>query len=135
MRQQIFAVIDTNVLVSAILSHNADAATVRVIDCIRTGIIVPVFNAEIIEEYLEVLSRPKFNLAAEMITKLIISLKQVGVVTERTSYNEKLPDPKDRVFYEVSLTGDSYLVTGNIKHFPHKPKIVTPAEMMRIIGE
>lgn len=30
---------------------------------------------------------------------------------------------------------DSYLVTGNIKHFPKKPFVVTPAEILQIIHE
>ncbi len=44
------------------------------------------------------------------------------------------PDPKDVVFYEVALSKeDAYLVTGNIKHFPKKPFVVTPAEMLAIL--
>jgi len=42
----------------------------------------------------------------------------------------EMPDPKDKVFYEIVMekrkTEDAYLVTGNIKHFPAKPFIVTP---------
>ena len=30
---------------------------------------------------------------------------------------------------------DSFLVTGNLKHFPKKPFIVSPAEMIQIIHE
>ena len=48
-------------------------------------------------------------------------------------------DPKDRVFYEVVMEErkekDAYLVTGNIKHFPAKPFIVTPRQMLDIILE
>ncbi len=47
------------------------------------------------------------------------------------------PDPKDRVFYEVVMEGrkseDAYLVTGNIRHFPEKPFVVTPRQMLDII--
>ena len=46
-------------------------------------------------------------------------------------------DADDIVFYEIVLTGrkttDAYLVTGNIKHFPVKPFVVTPKEMLDII--
>ena len=46
------------------------------------------------------------------------------------------PDPKDIVFYEVTLSKeDAYLVTGNKKHFPDKPIVVTPAEMVEILRE
>ena len=48
--------------------------------------------------------------------------------------DEFLPDPKDMVFYEVALSKeDAYLVTGNTKHFPKKPIVVTPAEMLEIL--
>ncbi len=49
----------------------------------------------------------------------------------------ELPDPKDRIFYEVVMekrkTEEAYLVTGNIRHFPVKPFVVTPREMIDII--
>ena len=51
---------------------------------------------------------------------------------------EIIPDPKDIAFYEVVMEGrkehnGAYLVTGNIKHFPVKPFIVTPKEMLDIM--
>lgn len=40
------------------------------------------------------------------------------------------------VFYEVALSHeDAFLVTGNIKHYPVTPIVVTPAEMLEIIAE
>ena len=45
-------------------------------------------------------------------------------------------DPKDVVFYEVSLSVDgAFLVTGNLRHFPMKPNVVTPAEMLSILED
>ena len=50
-----------------------------------------------------------------------------------------MPDPKDRVFYEVVMeqrkSDNAYLATGNIKHFPQKPFIVTPRQLLDIILE
>ncbi len=49
---------------------------------------------------------------------------------------ELFPDPDDRVFYEVALSKDgSYVVTGNQRHFPKTPIVVSPTEMMKIIRE
>lgn len=57
-----------------------------------------------------------------------------GVRGERILSDEFFPDPKDVVFYEVALSKeDAYLVTGNIKHFPKKPIVVTPVEMLEIL--
>ncbi|MCX4339092.1 MAG: hypothetical protein OSJ72_05555 [Lachnospiraceae bacterium] len=47
-----------------------------------------------------------------------------------------LPDMKDLPFYEVVLEkrdDEAYLVTGNIKHFPHEPFIVTPRELLDLL--
>jgi hypothetical protein len=39
------------------------------------------------------------------------------------------------LIYEVALSRDNaYLVTGNKKHFPQKPIVVTPAEMLEILS-
>ena len=59
-----------------------------------------------------------------------------GLCLERTKVTDGVfPDPKDLVFYEVTLSKeDSFLVTGNLKHFPKKPFVVSPAEMMEIIN-
>lgn len=55
-----YVVIDTNVLVSALLKHNSIPGAV--IDLAFDGPITPVLNAEIEKEYRDVLSRPKFHL-------------------------------------------------------------------------
>jgi len=62
---------------------------------------------------------------------------QNGVDIEPIMTGEVLADPKDLVFYEVTMTKQdegAYLVTGNIKHFPAKPFIVTPGEMLKILS-
>ncbi|MBQ2912436.1 MAG: putative toxin-antitoxin system toxin component, PIN family [Bacteroidales bacterium] len=133
---KIYAVIDTNVIVSALLSRHHDSATVKILDYLYDRVIVPVYNNEIIEEYVAVLKRPKFNFSEETICAVIEAIRKGGIDSERITSNEQLPDPNDIVFYEVALANeDSFLVTGNTKHFPKKPFVVTPAEMLQIIQE
>jgi predicted nucleic acid-binding protein len=49
----------------------------------------------------------------------------------RKASAEDFPDPDDRVFYEVALSkDDSYVVTGNMRHFPRKPIVVSPAQFL-----
>lgn len=130
----VYAVIDTNVLVSALFAVHPDSATVIVRDKIAAGDIVPLYNAEILDEYRCVLSRPKFQFPSAHIDAVLELILQKGISLDRTKSNESFPDPKDVVFYEVALSKDgSYLVTGNIKHFPHTPIVVTPSELLRII--
>jgi len=131
---KLFAVIDTNVLVSAMLSMKSDAATVRLLKEIQKGVVCPLLHEEIIKEYRDVLARPKFGLPQKTVQSIVSTIEHVGQHADRVTSNEAFPDSKDVVFYEVALSKeDAYLVTGNIKHFPRKPIVVTPAEMMEII--
>ena len=101
------------------------------------GLIVPVFNDEIIKEYRDVLLRPKFHLTEQIVNDVLDAITENGVYVNGEKIDVELPDPKDRVFYEVVMEkrreGDAYLVTGNLKHFPVKTFIVTPREMLDII--
>lgn len=130
-----YAVIDTNVLVSAMLKW--DSVPGSVLALTFDGPIIPILNREIVAEYREVLSRPKFHLTRDIIDDVMESLNAVGLYVEADAIDIDLPDPKDRVFYEVVMeerkSEDAYLVTGNIKHFPTEPFIVTPRQMIDII--
>ena len=130
----IYAVIDTNVFVSALLSRHPDSATVQVVNTIFKNGICPLYNSEIIAEYQEVLHRNKFCFPSEAIDSIIKTVQDNGINAERIHSSEYFPDPKDIVFYEVALSkDDAYLVTGNKKHFPQTPIVVTPAEMLEIL--
>lgn len=135
-RNEVYAVIDTNVLVSALLPNQGVTNPAVILREIMRDRIIPVFNDEIISEYLEVLSREKFHFRQTSIETVINHIKRIGLELGRTkSWEGVFPDPKDIVFYEVTLSkDDAYLVTGNIKHFPKKPFVVTPAEMVAILN-
>ncbi len=130
----IHAVIDTNVIVSAFISKNLDSSTAMVWSAVLDGAITPMYSEEIIEEYRDVLHRKKFNIPEQLIKDVLNHILEHGVRGERILSDDFIPDPKDIVFYEVALSKeDAYLVTGNTKHFPKKPIVVTPAEMMKIL--
>lgn len=132
----IYAVIDTNVLVSAFITRNPHASTSKVVKLMLEGIILPLYNEDILAEYVEVLSRPKFCLNTSDVDNIIDYIRVFGFDCERVSFDGVLPDEDDRVFYEVSLGWeDSYMITGNKKHFPINPRVVSPAEILEIIGE
>ena len=130
----IYAVIDTNVIVSSLLSQHLDAATVLIRKYILNGKIVPLFNEEIYHEYEEVLHREKLHLPTDAVDAILDAISFLGMMLERTKTEEIIIDQKDVVFYEVALSKEgSYLVTGNTKHFPKTPIVVTPAELLSII--
>lgn len=130
----ICAVIDTNVLVSALITHNPEAATSKVVRLLLDNEFVPMYDADIIAEYNEVLHRDKFHILPEVADSLISYIIEHGVEASRVDYAEQMPDEDDRVFYEVSLSEeDSFLVTGNMKHYPTSPRVITPAAFIDLI--
>ena len=132
------AVIDTNVLVSALLSRHDDAATVLVVGKLFSGDVIPLYSEEILKEYSEVLQRRKFHFSEETIDVLLRAIEKFGEQVEPSPTGEMLPDMKDLPFYEVVMEkreDDAYLVTGNMKHFPTKPFIVTAKEFLEILNK
>ena len=129
------AVIDTNVLVSALWTKNPNSPTRRILIALIQGQFIPLHNDEILAEYSEVLRRHEFKFDPEQVTGIIESIRNEGLDTARAKASETFPDPDDRVFYEVALAEpDAHLVTGNLKHYPTSPIVVTPAQFRELLG-
>ena len=128
-------VIDTDVLVSAVLK--AHSVPGSIVELAFDGPIIPILNEMIEKEYREVLSRPKFHLPEDLIEAIMSTFHKRALYVDAEHLDVELPDPKDLVFYEVVMKErkeeEAYLVIGNIKHFPNRPFIVTPREMLDII--
>lgn len=134
---KVYVVVDTNVLVSALLTKNNESAAVRIVEWLYEGPLIPLYNEEIIEEYTDVLGRKKFGFNSTIVIDLISTIQSIGIKIEKAKISDEIfPDPDDMVFYEVRMSmDDSYLITGNIKHFPKKAFVVTPAQMVLILKE
>lgn len=129
-----YAVIDTNFIVSYLLTHDGNSTIHKLINVIKNQSLIPLYNDDILCEYTEVLSRERFHFTKEEITDTIGALKSVGINCSRKPVQEVFPDPDDIVFYEVAMSReDSYLVTGNLKHFPHNGRVVSPSDMLYIM--
>ena len=132
-----FAVIDTNVLVSALLKENS--IPWKVIEYVKSSVITPIFNKDILLEYRDVLYRNNFDFDTSVVEETIQFMMDHGVNLQPVEINEFFNDKKDVVFYQIVMSGrqsanpDTKLVTGNIKHFPVKDFIVTPRQMIEII--
>lgn len=132
----VYAVIDTNVLVAAAKSHKPDSSASKVLSLVFSGIILPLVCDEILEEYESILELPVLAIPNEVSDAILSKLKKDGINPGRTPSPEDHPDPTDQVFYEVSLSvEDAYMVTNNRKHFPQKPQVVTPSEMLAILAK
>lgn len=79
---------------------------------------------------------PKFHLAPALIETVLKAIIVDGLNLDRVpATGIDFPDLKDIVFYEIAISKENaYLVTGNIKHFPVRSFIVSPAEMVEILG-
>ena len=130
-----YAVIDTNVLVSAML--NADSIPGQIAEEALSGDIIPLYNDEIIAEYEDVLRRQKFKFDRKSVHFLVDTIIERGIPTDAGPVEDILPDATDIIFYAVTMEKrkeeDAYLITGNLKHFPSKSFVVTPREMLEII--
>ena len=84
------------------------------------------------------LHRKKFPFMPSDIRNMINALQKRGIRVEAGSINLVLPDLDDVVFYAVVMEKrkeeNAYLITGNQKHFPKEPFVVTPREMLAIIA-
>ena len=132
-----YAILDTNVLVSAMLKMGSVPGQVAA-EALN-GDIIPVLNDDILSEYEDVLRRPKFKFEERAVRVFLDELKKRAVYTDAGPIEDTIPDPKDIVFYAVLMEKrkeeEAYLVTGNLKHFPIRTYIVTPREMLDILRE
>lgn len=132
--KKVYAVLDTNVLVSALLKPASVPG--KVLQHALVGQIIPLYDRRIIEEYRKVLHRDKFHFDIKLVDELLEEYQKCGICVEATPSNEKFEDKDDIIFYEVALemqNENAMLVTGNIKHFPPRLYIVTPKEMLHIL--
>lgn len=134
-RVPLYAVIDTNVLVSAFLKENSIPRFV--INYMYAGKIISIYNEEIISEYFAVLSRPKFCFPKEAVNIAVNAIQKIGLKMDGVNVLDPMPDPKDIVFYAVTMSArqnfETYLITGNIKHFPMETFVVTPRQILDLL--
>ncbi len=127
--------LDTNVIVSALIRK--ESVPGAVVNHALEGKIIPLVNAEILEEYNDVLRRQKFKFDEQAVEVIIAGIVSRAIYVDAVNTEEFFPDPKDAVFYEIVMESrkehDAYLVTGNLKYFPQRTFIVTPREMLNII--
>jgi putative PIN family toxin of toxin-antitoxin system len=110
------AVIDTNVLVSALWS--SDGKPAKIMALVQNGRITPCYDHRILTEYRGVLERPKFGFASGEIADLLEQIEADGLSVVASPINIPFVDESDRKFYEVAKYCNAKLITGNMRHFP-----------------
>ena len=123
-------VIDTNVIISAAISDKGNPA--KVIKMVSDGKLQLCYNARILSEYADVLSRQKFRFSLEKQMALIKKIVEIGIIVDPAPSDMLLPDESDRIFYDTAKTSGAVLITGNIKHYPTESFIMTPADYLAL---
>lgn len=118
------AVIDTNVIVSAMLSKEGPPNVILSLSL--RGFIMPVFNRSSMVEYGRVLRRPRFGFAVTQTTILLDTIEGTGLETQDGSWPEALPDADDGKFLVAAVAGDAVLITGNLRDFPENRRRHVP---------
>ena len=128
-----YIVLDTNVLVSALLSPAS--APARVLAWALAGDIVLCTDARILAEYADVLHRPEFHFSRTRVSEVLDFICRESVPVQGVASPVSGPDPDDMAFVEVCLAGPAEcVVTGNLKHYPEKIRklirVMTPADFV-----
>lgn len=131
------AVVDTNVLVSGLLTPAGNEALVLL--AVHKGLIRVCLSAAIVEEYAAVLARPKFAFPPDAIEAVLAMLDDRGELVQPVSSAASSPDPGDTKFLDCALSaGADVLVTGNKRHFPAgtygSTRVVNAGELLERIA-
>ena len=123
-------VLDTNVVVSAFLSPGGKPAAI--VELVFRGDLQPCFNTAILAEYEHVLYRSKFALKipARSVARFFEVLHAIGLYVIAAPSAVELPDETDRWFYDVAKASGAFVITGNKRHYPDEPFILSPAEFL-----
>jgi putative PIN family toxin of toxin-antitoxin system len=128
-------VIDTNVLISALL--NGGRVPDLVIDTIVRQRHVVLYDQRGLCEYRAVMARPKFSFSQERTEGMLASLMRVGSdLGEVAAWPGAMIDETDRMFLEVALAGrGDVLLTGNGKHYPRGLgfEVMGPTELLGVL--
>ena len=125
-------VIDTNVLVSALWSKNSNPA--KLLYLVFEGTLKPCYDYRILEEYWEVLKRPKFKFSESDIQNLLEGIKSTGISVVAKPISARFEDEEDKKFYEVAKFCNAKLITGNLKHFPKDDYIMSVSEFLESLN-
>ena len=123
-------VIDTNVIVSSIITPLGNSA--MIMKMFFSGAVQGVFSPPIIDEYIKVLSYKRLGIAEETKNDIIDVILELGSIIEPSVSSFLIPDESDRIFYDTAKESGGTLITGNSKHYPDEPFIMTPSDFVAL---
>jgi putative PIN family toxin of toxin-antitoxin system len=127
------AVLDTNVIVSALISQGGNPSLL--LNSVLDRKMLMYYSAPVIAEYWDVLFRPAFGFDHWRVNRLLDALEEIGILETPPVSDTPMADETDRAFFDLASAAGAFLVTGNLKHYPKEPFVVTPSDMARNLRE
>lgn len=134
------AVIDTNVIISALISGDSQALVCRIFDGMLTAEFVYLLSPALLDEYRAVLLRPKIQklhgLTADEIDRILGDIVMNAIWREPTAAFIA-PDPGDNHLWELlAAQKGSILVTGDrllLDNPPDFASVVSPRSFLTLL--
>lgn len=132
------AVFDTNILISGVLYSGKPS---RLVDLVVEGEIQLVSSVEIIQEFSEVIARPKFHLSKEehqLYTNFVIRLSTI--IATKSKFKVVTQDPDDDMVVISAFDGKAaFIVSGDPHLLDLKEvlgiRILTANQMLKMLGK
>jgi putative PIN family toxin of toxin-antitoxin system len=128
-------VLDTNVIVSAVLTAHGVCA--QILDMLTDGVFGIYVDDRILAEYDSVLLRPQLHLTPDDAAEVMEWIRSVAEPVAALPLPAELPDPGDMPFLEVAASASAILVTGNTRHFPKRSRVgvtvLSPREFIDLV--
>ena len=121
-------VVDTNILVSATISPKGNPAKIMMLISYRE--LQLFYCSQILDEYKKVLAYERLNIPLKAQNNAIDGIIKLGNLIKPNISTIPMSDESDRIFYDAAQASGAILITGNIKHFPVEPFIMTPAHFL-----
>ncbi len=128
-----YVVIDTNILVSSLWSKSGSPA--KIVSMVLHGVLTPCYDYRILNEYREVLLRPKFGFSEGEVNSLLEWIENYGKSVVAIPINMDFIDEEDKKFYEIAKYCKAKLITGNLKHFPDDEDIISVLDFLEKYGK
>ena len=114
------AIIDTNVVVAALLTADSETPTARILGGMIRGRLPFVLSVPLLAEYRRVLTRERIcerhGLSSDEIDRLLSTIAANAIVREPSSSEHTAPDPDDQHLWDLLFAvSDAVLVTGDAR--------------------
>lgn len=127
-------VFDTNCIISAALRQQGPPRTAFVLATTKPARLY--VTLQILEEYSEVLARPRLGISKGTRLQMLQLVKNHSCLVTPARNLEVCSDPDDNIFIDCAdKSRADYLITGNLKHFPtfwKNTKIITSRELVML---